>query len=370
MTVVERRFNSICQEAGLEHCDVVYGTAGERRGLTFDLSGTAGSRAEAIQHRRYLIASVTKPIVAMAVMKLVAEGRLCLSDRLPDLLPEFRKAPYRRILIRNLLTHTSGFPDMLPNNAELRAVHAPLPEFLQQTAETELEFPCATDCRYSSMGFLILGAIIEKLTALPTADYLRTAFFEPLQMHDSWLGLPDDLFEELSPTTFPCILPDWQGAAAENADSAARRISPTNDWNWNSRYWRTLGAPWGGMTSTARDLANFAQMILQNGRSAIGVSVLPEVTIVESLRNQTADIVPAAASRSWGLGWRRQWAAHPASYGDLVSQETAGHWGATGTTLWIDPVSGRFAVILTTTPYELSQSAIQRISNLICSQPM
>ena len=361
MTEVElpwhRRLWQIAEEAGLVCCDVEFGTSAQRFRFQYcseDFEATSPARLAG----RFLIASITKPIVAMAVMKLVAEGRLSLSERVSDLFPEFRRADVRRILVRHLLTHTSGLPDMLPNNAELRSSHASLEQFLAETFQVDLDFPVATDCRYSSMGFLILGAIIEKLTQQKLADYLQHTFFRPLNMPDSWLGFSESEAEQLMPTVFPCILPDWQQAEDRTA---------ADHWGWNSRYWRTLGAPWGGMISTSADLGNFAQLILGEGQLPDGSLLLPPDAVRVAIQNQSAEIVSGSiAPRPWGLGWRRQWAAHPASFGDLVGENTVGHWGATGTLLWIDPDHDRYAVILTTTPYEYSQSVIQRISNLVC----
>jgi CubicO group peptidase (beta-lactamase class C family) len=74
--------------------------------------------------------------------------------------------------------------------------------------------------------------------------------------------------------------------------------------------------------------------------------------------------------RPWSYGWRFNWKDHPASFGDFVSSSAIGHWGATGTLMWIDPASQRWLVILTTQPWEQSQSTIQRISNFFASKCM
>ena len=74
----------------------------------------------------FLIASITKPIVAMGAMLLVERGELLLNDRVSEIIPEFAQSHKIAITIRHLLTHTSGLPDMLPNNRQLRAAHAPL----------------------------------------------------------------------------------------------------------------------------------------------------------------------------------------------------------------------------------------------------
>ncbi|MEZ6132767.1 MAG: serine hydrolase domain-containing protein [Planctomycetaceae bacterium] len=346
------RFRQLAQAAGLIYADVEFGLPDSSQFATF--TRDADSPFADQTDRRYLIASITKPIVTMALLKLAAAGEITLAERLGSVLPKFSKAVFRRITVRHLLTHTSGFPDMLPNNAELRAANASLSEFIQQSTDVPLEFQTATDCRYSSIGFLLAAAIIEKLSGRTTRDFLQQEFFEPLQMHNSWLGLPEDTVDELLPTTLPCELPEWQ----PNAEH----------WNWNSRYWRTLGAPWGGMMSTTADLGRFAKMMLCEGAAADGTQVLPAAVVQTAMSNQIADLAAqpgfVGPRRGWGLGWRLEWPSHSASFGDFLSPTAIGHWGACGTLLWIDPERRRYAAILTTTPYEQSQSIIQQISNM------
>jgi CubicO group peptidase (beta-lactamase class C family) len=71
--------------------------------------------------------------------------------------------------------------------------------------------------------------------------------------------------------------------------------------------------------------------------------------------------------RAWGLGWRLHWPAHSANFGDLLSPRSYGHWGATGTVLWIDPQSDLWAVILTTEPQEPQGTRLARLSNLLAA---
>jgi CubicO group peptidase (beta-lactamase class C family) len=108
--------------------------------------------------------------------------------------------------------------------------------------------------------------------------------------------------------------------------------------------------------------------MLTGGR-ANDKQLLAPATVIEATRNQLAPMkdVPDEDRRfrPWGFGWRLQWANHANSFGDLVSPATFGHWGATGTMLWIDPVSNSFALVLTTQPLSESQASFQRLSNAI-----
>ncbi len=357
----ESRIQNIAATADFRFANVCAGTQASSYEYQFTASQQASTGNIALPDRsprRYLIASITKPIVAMAALKLAAEGEIALTDRIGSLLPDFGRAAYRRITVRHLLTHTSGFPDMLPDNAALRAAHAHLDEFVERARSIDLDFAPATDCRYSSIGLLLLGKIIERTCGATLPDFLTDIFFEPLGMHESWLGLPKDEADQLMPTVLPSILPNWQPDA--------------DNWGWNSCYWRTLGAPWGGMISTAADLGRFAKMMLAEGCNNNGQRILPAVVVRASMSEQTGVMSSEArftrSTRAWGFGWRRQWPAHQASFGDFVSDSAIGHWGATGTMICIDPDADRYSVILTTTPYEKSQSAIQRISNVLTAR--
>lgn len=303
----------------------------------------------------FLVASITKPIVASAALLLVERGRLTLSDKVTDYIPEFGKNKKNAVRIRHLLTHTSGLPDMLPDNVELRKKHAPLSAFVEGTCEVELDFPAGRGVRYQSMGFAVLGEIIHRISGVLCAEFVRREIFEPLGMNDSWLGLPDDAFSGESPTV----------------DRVSEVLVPDEmvgqDWNWNGRYWRQLGAPWGGLITSAADLARFCQMML--GQPANGIQILSPATIRAATRNQLemmADVPEVdRRTRPWGLGWRLNWPAHSANFGDFMGSRTYGHWGATGTVLWIDPDQQSFAVLLTTKPQEPHGTWLARVSNAV-----
>jgi CubicO group peptidase (beta-lactamase class C family) len=305
----------------------------------------------------FLVASLTKPVVAMGVMLLVEQGRLALNERVVDLIPEFDAPPRRPMLVRHLLTHTSGLPDMLPNNRSLRERNAPLTAFLEGTLAATLDFPPGRGVQYQSMGFVLLSEIVARLSGLSCRQFLATHLFGPLGMADTALGAPDEWFTGPSPR-------------AERIAEVA--IPPEQEsgegWNWNSRYWRQLGAPWGGLLTTPRDLARLCRMMLAGG-AAGDVPLFAPATIAAATANQLDALrdVPEAdrRARAWGLGWRLNWPAHAASFGDLVGPRTFGHWGATGTMFWMDPDREAAAVILSTQPFDRCGCHLARVSNAI-----
>jgi CubicO group peptidase (beta-lactamase class C family) len=306
----------------------------------------------------FLCASITKPIVAMGALMLVERGLMALGDRVRDYIPEFGRKGKYGITIRHLLTHTSGLPDQLSNNRELREAHAPFSAFVEGAIEAPVEFPAGRAVRYQSMGFALLGEIISRVSGKSYRDFLQDEIFTPLGMHDTSLGAPDE----------------WFNGDPPQAARIAEIRTPTNqtfpESNWNSRYWRSFGSPWGGTLSTPADLSKFAQMML--GEGALGdVRVLGKATVAAATRNQLDPMkdIPEVERRCrpWGLGWRLNWPADSANFGDLLGPRTYGHWGATGTALWIDPDADAFAVILTTQPQEPHGRYLARATNAIAA---
>lgn len=302
---------------------------------------------------RFVVASLTKPVVAMGVLALVEQGRLALNDRVNQYLPEYRDAAKRPTTIRHLLTHTSGLPDSLPDNVPLRKAHAPLSEFVNGACETSLDFPPGRGVQYQSLGYALLGEITQRISGLECGQFLKREFFDPLGMTATTLG-------SSSATAGGPIVEIRVPAEMSGGD----------DWNWNSNYWQGLGAPWGGMISTAGDLARFCAMMMAGG--VLGPSrVLSAASIAAGTRSQLDafhDVPePDRRTKPWGFGWRLNWPAHAACFGDLLPPETYGHWGATGTLFWINRANHSAAVILSSQPIEKDRSPLVRISNAIAA---
>jgi CubicO group peptidase (beta-lactamase class C family) len=270
----------------------------------------------------FLIASPTKPMTASAVLWLLDQRQIALTDPVQKYLPQFSGGGRERVTIHHLLTHTSGLPDMLPENVELRKRHAPLSEFVERTCRTPLLFAAGEKVSYQSMGILLATAIAEKVSGQPMPALLEGKVFRPLKMTRTALGLGRLRMEN----TAQCQVPEQ------------------NDWDWNSRYWRNLGAPWGGAHSTARDLALFLEAF---GSATAGP--WSRSTREEMCRVQTGALRP-----SYGLGWVRE----PGAFGRTCSADTFGHFGSTGTVAWHDPRSRITCVILTTLPATESKSTV------------
>jgi CubicO group peptidase (beta-lactamase class C family) len=296
----------------------------------------------------YLLASITKPVTACALMLLVERGMVGLSDPVQKYLPEFQGPERDKVRVQDLLSHVSGLPDMLPENLELRKAHAPLSEFVRRSMTTPLLFAPRTSFSYQSMGILLAAEIVERLTKTPLREFLKREFFDPLGMNNTMLGLGGRTID--------------QTAWCQGAPSYETSPADTERFGANSRYWRDMGHPWGGMHSTVNDLAVFLQMFLNRGAYA-GKRVLAPATVEAMISDQNPKL-----GTPWGLGWAMK-RSHVWNYfGDLSSNRTFGHVGATGTVAWADPERDLLCVILTTRPASQDNgSLLNRVSNVVQS---
>src|SRR5215472_18035492 len=199
----------------------------------------------------FLLASITKPVTACSLMLLVERGKVKLDEPASRYLPEFMGGERDKILVLALLRHTSGLPDMLPENIELRCAHAPLSEFVRHVYTTPLLFAPGSQFRYQSMGILLAAEIVEKTSGMALRDFEKQEIFEPLGMKDSSLGLGGRRISQL----VSC-------APAPSTD-------PTDDARFgpNTLYWRDMGCPWGGMHSTTSDIATLLQTVSRRRRA-------------------------------------------------------------------------------------------------------
>jgi len=269
----------------------------------------------------FLLASITKPMAAAVVMTLVDEGKLSLDDTVTKFFPVFTGDGRETITVRNLLTHTGGLPDMLANDEMLREEKAGLDVFRDGALKAPLKFKPGTSYSYASMGILLASAIAEKVTGKPIADLADERLFKPLKMTRTSFGLRGRPNSQAVPSQpAPAMTP-------------AGKLSWQN-WNWNSEYWRNLGAPWGGALGSAADIVKFYDEFL-NKRG----KVVKPATAGLMITNQSPPGVRAS-----GLGFDLP----PAVGSPGCSARTFGHNGSTGTLSWADPENGVTCVVLTT----------------------
>ena len=284
----------------------------------------------------FSLASLTKPVTTVAILMLVEEGKLRLTDPIAKFIPAYSDvkvavtpartvAVSRPVTIRDALTHTSGIvsPATLPTDA-----NATLANFIPRFAEQPLEFQPGTQWNYSNtVAFDTLARIVEVASGQPYDRFLRERIFDPLGMHDTAHAL----------------------SAAQKPRLATRFDVTANGLQKNVRRETPLyfGGGWG-LNSTAQDYYRFAQMLLNKGEldghrllSPRAVELMQAVQIPDTLPGRTP-------GTSWGLGVRV--ITDAAKAGVWLSNGSYGWTGASGTHFWIDPAENLVAVLMAAAP--------------------
>ena len=275
--------------------------------------------APATSSTLYDLASLTKVVATTTVAMMLEEsGRLDLDRPVASYLPEFTAPDKAAITVRMLLTHSGGFEAYAPLYTTLRGRTA----YLAAIASRPLAYPPGTRTIYSDWDMVVLQAVLERITALPLDQFADGHIFRPLGMTDTRFN-PDTadaaLRRRIAPTAYDAIRGQLRGTVHDG-----------NAW--------ALGGVSGhaGLFSTARDLAIFAQCLL-NGGTYGAVRLLSPQTIARWTSRQ-------GTLGSRALGWDTP--APQSSAGRYVSPRGFGHTGFTGTSLWIDPERGLFVVLL------------------------
>ena len=227
--------------------------------------GRMGPEADAEPIRddaMFLMASITKPIVYLGAMLLVERGLLTLTDRVTRFFPDYAAHHKEETLILHLFTHTSGLPDMLENNVELRKAHAPLSEYVEHgIRDTMPLFPPGTKLSYQSVGTNLVAELIRVIDGRPVAQFLREEIFAPLGLKSIGLGSQGFDVKRIVRSQ----VPEYQDPS----------------FGWNSTYWRELGSPWGGIFSSPADFAVLCSLML-NGVFGFDGTLAAQLAIVLS----------------------------------------------------------------------------------------
>lgn len=302
------------------------------------------------------LASLTKPVAtATAVMKLLEQGRLRLSDPVSDYIPEYgrffgaRVAGREQPSVIDLLTHTAGMPFYLPVEQIQRLYGKHTADSLM-TYMSEIPFRPHPDASftYSCPSFIALQKIVEEVTGSDLATWTRDHIFEPLGMSNTTF-LPDPaIHHRIAPTRYHEEEGELRGVVH---DPVARELMKGISGN-------------AGLFSTGDDLALFAAMLLNKGE-IYGMRVLSSA----SVRFMTA--VPEGKEDSGRTpGWDLS-SVFSSNRGDLFGKNTYGHTGYTGTSMIIDPDTRTAVILLTNRVYPDDTGSITdlraRIANVVAA---
>ncbi|MEM7504045.1 MAG: exo-beta-N-acetylmuramidase NamZ domain-containing protein [Pseudomonadota bacterium] len=275
------------------------------------------------------LASLTKVVATTtSIMQLVEQGRIRLRDRVGTFIPEFSRYGKEDVSIQHLLNHTSGLRPDLPLEDEFDGTEVAI----ERATREVLLAPPGERFVYSDINFFLLGEIVGRVSGQPLHEYAREHVFEPLGMSDTGFLPPDSLIPRIAPTEacpplgWPCGGPGAVMLRGTVHDPTARRMDGV--------------AGHAGLFSTARDLAIYSRMILGGGATD-GVRILSPLTVAK----MTSVATPAHLNERRGLGWDID-SRFSSNRGDLLPMGSFGHTGFTGTSLWLDPLTGTYIVFL------------------------
>ncbi|HEU0264639.1 MAG TPA: serine hydrolase domain-containing protein [Geobacterales bacterium] len=264
------------------------------------------------------IASLTKVVVTTsAVMKLAEEGRISLVDPLQKWFPELKGSGKGDLKIVHLMTHTSGLRDFPLSSQEPRR------SAIEGVVRQKLSAKPGHSFNYADINFIVLGQLVERASGEDLDHYAERTLFRPLFMNDS------------SYRPSPLL---WRRCAPTKIDAETSLLGQVQDYTA-----RLLGGVSGhaGLFSTAGDLGRFCRMLLNEGELD-GRRVLSE----RAVRQMTAPYFSASGKVDRGLGWDRE-SPYSAPRGNSFSELSFGHTGYSGTSLWIDPESDLYVIVLT-----------------------
>ena len=266
-------------------------------------------------------ASLTKVVATTAsMMRLVEQGKVRLGDKVTVYLPQFQNGK-SDITVRMLLTHFSGMRpdvDLVPewSGYQTGVQRALIDKPVAAPGERFI---------YSDINFVLLGEIVRRISGKPLSEFAREEIFLPMGMTESQFNPPAELRSRIAPTElYPKMAAPLRGVVHD----------PT------ARYMNGV-AGHAGLFTTAADLARFAQMLLGKGELD-GKRLFSPLTVEKFTQPQT----PADQPVLRGLGFDVD-SQFSANRGELFPIGSFGHTGFTGTSLWVDPGTGGYVVLLT-----------------------
>jgi uncharacterized protein YbbC (DUF1343 family)/CubicO group peptidase (beta-lactamase class C family) len=263
------------------------------------------------------LASLTKVIATTtSVMQLVEQGRVRMNDPVAKYLPEFAQNGKDDITVRQLLTHYSGLEPDLDLKAPWEGKET---AYKMAFSETPDQAP-GSGFVYSDINFVVLGALVEKVSGETLDAYTTQHIFAPLKMTRTRFVPPAEWRPKIAPTQYDENEHMLHGVVH---DPTARRMGGV--------------AGHAGLFSTADDLAKFAQALLDGGGGILSAAAVAKMTSPEQ---------PPAAPVLRGFGWDID-SPFSSNRGDFLPVGSFGHTGFTGTSMWIDPTTQTYIILLT-----------------------
>jgi uncharacterized protein YbbC (DUF1343 family)/CubicO group peptidase (beta-lactamase class C family) len=262
------------------------------------------------------MASLTKCMAtATAIIQLEEQGKIRLNDPVVKYIPEFGRNGKEQITIRQLVTHFSG----LREDLDLKVAWQSKATAYQMAHDEIPVAPPGSEFRYSDINFIMLGELVERISGMSLDEYALKNIFKPLGMDHTRYLPPHDWLDKVAPTEYDESNHMLWGLVH---DPTARRMGGV--------------AGHAGVFSTADDVSKFAQAML-DGKFVISPA---------SIAKMTSPQQPPNSVEMRGVGWDID-TPFSSNRGEMLPIGSFGHTGFTGTSLWIDPTTDSYIILLT-----------------------
>jgi uncharacterized protein YbbC (DUF1343 family)/CubicO group peptidase (beta-lactamase class C family) len=276
------------------------------------------------------MASLTKCLATTtSIMRMVQLGEIRLNDPVAKYIPEFGANGKQQITLRQLLTHTSGLREDLDLKQPWQGYDAALKMAYDETPI----YPAGARFLYSDINFEVLGELVHRISGVTLDQYALAHIYEPLHMAHTRFLPPKEWLPKIAPTQYvqPGVALDLALEGKDKRGAMLRGVvhDPTA---------RRMGGVAGhaGLFSTADDVARYAQAMLDGG-----APVLSSFTVEKMTTPQTPPTLATVRAFGWDID-----SPFSTNRGDFLPIGSYGHTGFTGTSLWIDPTTKTYIIIL------------------------
>jgi uncharacterized protein YbbC (DUF1343 family)/CubicO group peptidase (beta-lactamase class C family) len=282
----------------------------------FGLRATAPKAEPMTADTIFDLASLTKVVAtAPSVMRLVEYGQIRLDEPVAHYIPEFGANGKDAVTVRQLLTHYSGMRPDIDLNPPWEGLEAAL----RLAHEEKLQAPQGSIFIYSDTNFIVLAELVQRISGLPLDKYADVHIFQPLGMKHTRFLPPAQWRDKIAETY-----------ASDRSPQILRGVVH------DPRAWRMGGvAGHAGLFSTAGDLALYAQALISR-KGILDGDIIEKMTTPQQ---------PPNATEVRGLGWDID-SSFSSNRGVLLPVGSFGHTGFTGTSMWIDPYTNTYVILL------------------------
>jgi uncharacterized protein YbbC (DUF1343 family)/CubicO group peptidase (beta-lactamase class C family) len=298
------------------------------------------------------LASLTKIFAtSLSVSKLIERGRIRLNDPVARYVPEFAPNGKDRITVRHLLTHTSGLRPIPSLPAKWSGTEAVLAAIYADS----LVSPPGARFTYSDTGFIVLGELVRRVSGFPLDEFAARNIYGPLGLKFTRFRPPPEWRERIAPSE-EIDLPEGAKPGSGRGRILRGEVHDPRA--------RGMGGVAGhaGLFSTAEDLARLCQMILDGGVAPDGARIFAPQTLALMTGSHTPPWSPSLR----GLGWDID-SAFSAPRGEIFPVGGFGHTGFTGTSVWLDPASRTYVIILSSTQHPAPRPAISSVRSRVAT---